>query len=349
MSKKELKGGIILFMLLTANISVYGQDMSRLYSKVNPAVVTIKVEEKEIVTDKSTMSKSVVTMEGLGSGVVISAAGEIMTAAHVIAAAENVTVTFLNGEEVPAKVVTSNVDADVALIKLIWLPKNLVVAPVANSDEVKIGNQVIVIGAPMGLSHSLSVGHISGRMKNNAISDNFSSTEFFQTDASINHGNSGGPMFNMQGQVIGIVSFILSQSGGFEGIGFAVTSNIAKKDLLGDQPFWFGLTFEPLVGESAKIFNVPQDMGLLVQKVATNSPADLAGIKPGVYNLDLEGNKVLAGGDIILKVGKFDMAPNLDRSAMSKEFALTKPGTQVPIKVLRGGQVIELILIAPGK
>jgi serine protease Do len=344
-----MKRGFILLVLLATTIVLHGQDVSKLYSKVNPSVVTIKVQEKEVVTDRSTMTKAMVTTEGLGSGVVVSAAGEIMTAAHVIAAAENVTVTFLNGEEVPAKVVTSNVDADVALVKLIWIPKNLVVAPVANSDEVKIGNQVIVIGAPMGLTHSLSVGHISGRMKDNTISDNFSHTEFFQTDASINHGNSGGPMFNMQGQVIGIVSFILSQSGGFEGIGFAVTSNVAKQELLGEQPFWFGLTFEPLVGESAKIFNVPQEMGLLVQKVATNSPADLAGIKPGIYNMDLEGSKVIAGGDIILKVGRFEMSPNLDQNAMREEFSSIEPGTQVPIQVLRGGQIVELILIAPGK
>jgi len=344
-----MKKVFILLALLATTISLYAQDVSKLYSKVNPSVVTIKVEEKEVVTDKNTMKKAMVMTQGLGSGVVISESGEIMTAAHVIAAAENVTVTFLNGEEVPAKVVTSNVDADVALVKLIWLPKNLVVAPIANSDEVKIGNQVIVIGAPMGLTHSLSVGHISGRMDDNKMSDNFTNTEFFQTDASINHGNSGGPMFNMQGQVIGIVSFILSQSGGFEGIGFAVTSNVAKKELLGDQPFWFGLTFEPLVGETAKVFNVPQSMGLLVQKVATNSPADIAGIKPGIYNMDLEGNKVMAGGDIVLKVGRFVMEPNLDRNDMSKEFASIKPGTQVPIQVLRGGQIVELILIAPGK
>ena len=344
-----MKRGFILFVLLATTISGHGQDVSRLYSKVNPSVVTIKVEEKEVVTDRSTMTKAMVTTQGLGSGVVISESGEIMTAAHVIAAAENVTVTFLNGEVVPAKVVTSNVDADVALVKLIWLPKNLVVAPVADSDLVKIGNQVIVIGAPMGLEHSLSVGHISGRMSDNSMSDNFSKSEFFQTDASINHGNSGGPMFNMKGEVIGIVSFILSQSGGFEGIGFAVTSNVAKNELLGAQPFWFGLTFEPLTGEVAKVFNVPQEMGLLVQKVATNSPADLAGIRPGIYNMDLEGNKVMAGGDIVLKVGKFVMEPNLNRDDMSKEFSTIKPGTQVPIQVLRGGQVIDLILIAPEK
>jgi serine protease Do len=344
-----MKKAIILVAIISSTLSIHAQDVSKLYSKVNPAVVTIRVMEKEVVTDKSTMTKAVVTTEGLGSGVVISAAGEIMTAAHVIAAAENVTVTFANGEEVPARVITSNLDADVALVKLIWLPKNLAVAPIGNSDEMKIGNQVMVIGAPLGLSHSLSVGHISGRMLNSEMSDNFSNTEFFQTDASINHGNSGGPMFNMRGEVVGIVSFILSQSGGFEGIGFAVTANIAKKELLGSQPFWIGLTFEPLVGEVAKVFNVPQEMGLLVQKVATNSPADLAGIRPGIYNMNLEGKDVMAGGDIILKVGKFVIEPNLDIEALSELFITSEPGSQVSLQVLRGGQVIELILIAPGK
>ncbi len=338
--------GITLTML---TICLHAQDVSKLYEKVNPSVVTIMVEEKEVVTDHANMTKAMVTTEGLGSGVVISASGEIMTAAHVVEAAENIKVQFLNGDEVPAEVVTSNRDADVALVKLIWIPKNMVVAPIANSDDVKIGNQVIVIGAPLGLSHSLSVGHISGRQADNEMTDNFTKTEFFQTDASINHGNSGGPMFNMKGEVIGIVSFILSQSGGFEGIGFAVTYNVAKNELLGDQPFWFGLTFEPLVGEVAKVFNVPQEMGLLVQKVATSSPSDIAGIKPGIYEMDLEGNKVMAGGDIVLKVGNFVIEPTLDQKAMRDEFANMKPGTQVPIKILRGGQVLELILIAPEK
>ena len=332
-----------LFWISGAN----GQDLSKLYEKVNSSVVTITVEEKEIVTDRKTMSKAVVTNEGLGSGVVISETGEIMTAAHVVEAAENVTVSFANGDKVPAKVITMNVDADVALVKLVWIPRDMKVAPVGNSDEVKIGNQVFIIGAPLGLEHSLSVGHISGRMSDGEISDKFSRPEFFQTDASINHGNSGGPMFNMKGEVIGIVSFILSQSGGFEGIGFAATSNIARQELLGEQPFWFGLTHQPLLGPAAKVFNVPQEMGLLVQKVATNSPADLAGIQPGVYKVNIEGNEFLAGGDIVLKVGEFEMNPSIDVKAFRKAMAAMKPGESIPVKILRGGSLLELFLIVP--
>lgn len=338
-----------LFTALSLFFATVGiaQDVSKLYQKVNPTVVTIKVEEKEVVTDRSSMTKATVTMEGLGSGVVISETGEIMTAAHVISAAEKVIVEFPNGEEVPAKVVTSNTDADVALIKLLWVPKGMQVATLGDSDEVKIGNEVIVIGAPLGLKHSLSMGHISGRIADDNISDNFTKQEFFQTDAAINHGNSGGPMFNMKGEVIGIVSFILSESGGFEGLGFAVTSKVAKHELLGEQPFWFGLTFEPLVGPAAEIFNVPQEMGLLVQKVAANSPSDIAGVKAGYYEVIIEGNKIMAGGDIVLQVGDFKMEPTIDQVAFRKSMSGLKPGDKVIIKVLRAGLIKELIAIVP--
>lgn len=337
-----------LLLILTFSCSLKAQDISKLYNRVVPTVVTIMIEQKEVVTDNTTMSKAMVTTSGLGSGVIVSESGEIMTAAHVIEAAERVMVRLINGEEIAAKVVTSNKDADVALIKLLWPPKEpLQVASLANSDIVHTGNQVIVIGAPLGLEHSLSSGIISGRMANNSLSDNFTHTEYFQTDAAINHGNSGGPMFNMNGEVIGIVSFILSESGGFEGIGFAVTSNVAKNELLGKQPFWVGVSFEPIAGEMAKIFNLPQEMGLMIDKVATNSPADIAGIRPGVYDITLEGIPLMVGGDIVLKIGDFDIAPDMDFKKIREMLANAKPNTSIPVKVFRGGKIVELFLIAP--
>lgn len=342
-----MKKAILILVITSLSVIAYGQDVSKLYNQVVPSVVTITVESKDVVTDQSTMTKSMVSTQGLGAGVVISQAGEIMTAAHVIEAAESVKVTFNNGEEVPANIVTQNVDADVALIKLVWIPKDMKIAKLGDSDEMKIGNQVIVIGAPLGLEHSLSVGTISGRMISDHISDNFTQSEFFQTDAAINHGNSGGPMFNMKGEVVGIVSFILSQSGGFEGIGFAATSNLAKEELLGKQPFWFGVTFEPLIGPVAEIFNVPQNMGLLIQKVASNSPAELAGIRPGIFEMNLEGNQILAGGDIVLKVGEYTMDPEINWNGLRDSLSNMKAGSQLPITVLRSGQIKELVLIVP--
>ena len=333
--------------MIVSSASLIAQDLSKLYEQVNPTVVVLKVVENQAVLDKRSGAKMNVTSEGLGSGVVISEDGQIMTAAHVVQTVDKVIVEFPNGEEVPANVVTLDKDSDVALIKLVWLPKNMKVATLGNSDLTKIGEQVMVIGAPLGLSHSLSSGHISGRQSSGEMSDDFEIDEFFQTDAAINHGNSGGPMFNMKGEVIGLVSFILSESGGFEGIGFAATINVAKAQLLGEQPFWFGIDTTPLSGELARMFNVPQEMGLLVQKVAAGSPSELAGIKPGLYKMNIEGVELIAGGDIILTFDQFTISPDLNLQEFRQYVATRKAGSTFKVKVLRGGQVMELVGIVP--
>ncbi|MCB0495807.1 MAG: trypsin-like peptidase domain-containing protein [Cyclobacteriaceae bacterium] len=337
----------LVFILLTLSSSSFAQEISKLYSKVNPTVVLIKVEGTELITDRSTLSKKTVSTSGIGSGVVISEDGKVMTANHVISGAENIVVEFLDGEKVPANVVTADKGSDVALLKLVWIPKSMEVAKMGNSDQVQIGDPIIVIGAPYGLSHSLSKGIISGRHSDSEFSEGFTRNEFFQTDASINHGNSGGPMFNMNGEVIGLVSFILSESGGFDGIGFAATINIAKVHLLGEQPFWFGLEFIPLTGELAKIFNLPQPMGLAVQKLVSTSPGAIAGLKAGIYETEIEGFEFLTGGDIILAVDKFIITEKLDLEEFRSYFANMKSGTSFKIKIFRAGQIKELTVVAP--
>ena len=337
----------LIITLLLISIGLHAQGVSKLFKQVNPSVVLIKVESKELVTDKATFKKQMVTMSGLGSGVVVNADGSIMTASHVVTDAENIIVEFANGEEVPATIVTTSKDSDVGLIKLVWIPKDMQVAKLGNSDLVEIGEAIMIIGAPYGLSHSVSTGIISGKHAEKDFSNDFVQSEFFQTDASINHGNSGGPMFNMKGEVIGLVSSILSESGGFEGIGFAATINIAKKHLLGDQPFWFGVEFIPLSGELAKIFNLPQSMGLSVQKVVAASPTALAGLKAGFYNTTIEGIPMLTGGDIILAVDKFQISKSLKFEELRTHFANMKSGTTFKIKVLREGSVLDLVAVAP--
>lgn len=336
---------LIAFLFFSA--AVNGQGVSKLYKKVNPSVVLIKVESKELVTDKATLSKAMVTMSGLGSGVVVREDGRIMTASHVITDAENIIVEFPSGEEVPATIVTASKDADVAMIKLVWIPKDMQVAKLGDSDLVEIGDEVMVIGAPYGLSHSVSTGIISGKHAEKDYTNDFIQSEFFQTDAAINHGNSGGPMFNSKGEVIGLVSFILSESGGFAGIGFAATINIAKTHLLGSQPFWFGVEFVTVAGEMARIFNLPQSMGLSVQKVVSGSPTALAGLKAGIYETTIEGSPLLTGGDIILGVDKFQISASLDPEEFRKYFADMKSGTTFHIKVFRDGSILDLVAVAP--
>ena len=220
------KIAFISFILLS--ISIKAQSLSDLYEKVNPAVVVILTEQKELVSSGK-MSKTV-TAGGLGSGFMISDS-QIVTAAHVVQVAEKVNVEFLDGEIIPAKVISAYANADVALLQLIWPRKNAVILNLADSDQVKIGERVFVVGAPYGLGHSLSSGYVSGIIKDKEDKNPFTNSEYIQTDAAINTGNSGGPMINMNGEVIGIVSNILTELGGFQGIGFASSSNITK-DLL---------------------------------------------------------------------------------------------------------------------
>ena len=154
-------------------------------------------------------------------------------------------------------------------------------SPMADSRTVRVGDQVMIIGAPYGLSHSMSVGWISARWPPNTVYKSMPLAEFFQTTATINTGNSGGPMFNMAGEVIGIVSHNISKSGGSEGLGFVVTINTAKKLLLERKSFWSGIDGTMLTGDLAAIFNLPQPAGFLVKTVAQGSSAWNMGLLGG--------------------------------------------------------------------
>src|SRR5262249_45995825 len=153
---------------------------------------------------------------------------------------DEISVEFLGGETVTARVDASEPAADLSLLQLDRVPPVATVSPLADSDTVRVGDQVAIVGAPYGLSHSLSVGWISARWAPNTVYRTMPLAEFFQTDAVINTGNSGGPMFDMNGAVIGLVSHNISKSGGSEGLGFVVTVNTAKKLLLEKRSVWSG-------------------------------------------------------------------------------------------------------------
>ena len=318
------------------------QTVGQVFQRVNASVVVIRTKERAVTAQGQAASES-----GVGSGVLIAADGKVITAAHVVQTADEITVEFLSGEAIGARVVASEPEADVSLLQLERPPARPVVARMGDSEKVQIGDQAFIVGAPYGISHTLTVGHISARHKPNTVYSAMSRAEFLQTDAAINQGNSGGPMFSMQGEVIGIVSHIISKSGGFEGLGFVVTSNLARRLLLEQRSFWTGLSGYVLAGELARVFNIPQPVGLLIQRVAKNSPAEHAGLRASTIPATIDGKALLVGGDIILKVAGIEVADQSSYDKIQAVISRGRSGDVVKVTVLRDGRQVELTARVP--
>jgi serine protease Do len=330
---------ICLSVAIAAQARAADPTLSELFLQVDPAVVEIATIQ-QVVADQGPARR--VSSGSLGSGFLISSDGQIMTAAHVVQLADKLSVRFVTGDVVTARVVASDPSADVALIKVESVPAGIKPATLGDSDATKIGDEVFVIGAPFGISHSLTVGYVSGRRTPDKLFGGFETVELLQTDAAINEGNSGGPMFNMRGEAIGIVSHILSSSGGFQGIGFVVTSNLAKHLLLDDPTPWTGLHGVLLEGPLARALNIPQKAGTLVEGVAAGSPASAIGLRPGNLKAQIAGQTLTIGGDIILAVnGILVGSPDFSRKISDTVRALTGDDRLV-LRVLRDGDVIEL-------
>jgi S1-C subfamily serine protease len=331
---------LLLIPLLLAPLTESPAHSIRdVYKRVKASVVVIETEGK--APDPISPGR-LTTIGGMGSGVLISADGEILTAAHVVQTADRIHVTFLSGESIPARVKAAEPGADVALLQLERRPGTAQVAELADSDRVEVGDVVFVIGAPLGITHSLSVGHISARR---TVESNFGTlfpTEVFQTDAAINQGNSGGPMFDEQGRVIGLVSYIISQSGGWEGLGFVITSNMARKLLIEDPSLWSGLQGRTLQGVLAKLLNVPQSSAVLVETVGGRSPANHLGIRGGTIKATIEGEEFILGGDIILEVMGVKVSGNEAAQKIRTAISSLGDGDEMTVKVLRGGEIVEL-------
>jgi S1-C subfamily serine protease len=216
------------------------------------------------------------------------------------------------------------------------------VATLGDSDRVRVGDPVLIVGAPYGLSHSMSAGWISARWPANRVYRAMPLAEFLQTNATINTGNSGGPMFNMAGEVIGIVSHNISKGGGSEGLGFVVTINSAKRFLLERPSFWSGLDGRLISGPLAQILNLPQDTGYLVKTVTKGSPADAVGLRGGSALATIMGEQLVVGGDIILKVQGIQVGDLSEHRRVRDILDAVPPGAEFTMTVLRLGQVIQL-------
>jgi serine protease Do len=328
---------LVVTAMLGSVLPVSAQNVGEVFRKVSPSVVVIRAKGRDVATGGETRFTET------GSGVLISADGKIMTAAHVVHTMDEISVEFMGGQTVPASVISSEPAADLALLKLDRVPMNAAVARLGDSDKVQVGDQVLVVGAPYGLSHALSVGWISARWAPNTVYRAMPLAEFFQTDAVINTGNSGGPLFNMAGEVIGVVSHNISKSGGSEGLGFVVTGKTARQLLLEGRSFWSGLEGQMLTERLADILNLPpKTLGFIVKVVAKGSPADAMGLRGGTTTAVIDGEKLVVGGDIILTVEGIQLRGSSDLVKIRETLNRLASGRLFKATVLRAGKVVEL-------
>lgn len=337
---KTRPGAVILLLalLLCAVSPALAQSLPDTVERVKPAVVTVLTVTQSYSRGKPNYAKS------QGSGVIISEDGLVLTAAHVVQISEAVAVRMSDGTSIPADVVGTAPHADVALLQLSELPQGMAVAKLGDSSKTRIGEEVFVLGAPYGMEHTLTVGHVSALHKSELFSTQFAPLETIQTDAAINQGNSGGPLFNLAGEVIGIVSYILSQSGGFEGLGFAVSSNTAKALLLDAHTIWLGVDFLLIKDEMAKALNIGQEVGLLVQRVSGNSLASRLGLKGGIIPVKIGDQKLFLGGDVVLEIMGIAVSEDLEQMLEVRDIiAHLDAGDDITMKVMRNGKIENLV------
>jgi serine protease Do len=262
---------------------------------------------------------------GVGSGFIVSADGYILTNAHVVDDASEVTVKLTDNREFNAKVIGADKRSDVALVKID--AKNLPAVRIGEAAKSKVGEWVAAIGSPFGLENTVTAGIISAKSRS-LPDENY--VPFIQTDVAINPGNSGGPLFNMAGEVIGINSQIYSRTGGYMGLSFAVPIEVAMKVKSDLQKYGkvsrgrLGVTIQTVTQELADSFGLKKPQGALVAAVEPRSPADKAGVKTG---------------DIILGVDGRDIENSIELPRMIGE---SHPGTQVKLKIWRQGETKEL-------
>ncbi len=331
---------IVGILLVWVPCPVQAQDVVSAFQRANGSVVLVRAKGRDLTAQGG--SSILVKFNEVGSGVLIGSDGKVLTAAHVVQIADEITVQFLSGETEPAHVIASEPRADLALLQLSHVPPGVQPARLGDSSRVQVGEQVFIVGAPYGIAHSLTVGYVSGRHKPNTIYAEIPLAEFLQTDAAINQGNSGGPMFNLNAEVIGIVSHIISKSGGFEGLGFVVSSNMVRQLLLDKRPFWTGVTWFPVSGDLAQYLNLPQPFGLLVEEVAKRSPGEAIGLRPSKAVARLDGKDVPLGGDIVLAAMGIQLDDLTSLDKVRDRWAQLRSRDEMTFRVLRAGQVIDL-------
>jgi 2-alkenal reductase len=317
-------------------------DASRIYHDRTAGVVTIYA-----ITGKDSLS----AQEAQGSGFVVSSKGYILTNSHVITnageGADNVTaadkliVQFQDRDRIPAKVVGWDIYDDVGLLKVDPRDHPLIAVPLGVSAQVRVGEPVAAIGSPFGNQNSLSVGVVSATERSIAsLTSRYSLVDAIQTDAPINHGNSGGPLFDARGRVIGINAQIRSDSGNAEGVGFAVPIDSARRSMeqliaAGRVSYaYIGIETEDLVPSVARRLGYSVPHGAIVTRVNNGSPGAAAGLEAATDKQEVLGDAFWGGGDVIVSIDRRPVADAEDVVRIVTE--QLSPGQSVPLTYVRG-------------
>mgnify|MGYP006402694183 CR=1 FL=1 len=324
--------------MVTSSPVFASNPVQKMYQSVNNSVVELHV--KAISSPKlGQVRYKVSTENSLGSGALITKKGRILTAAHVVDRATEIEVIFADGSKTSGHVVWVDSLIDLAMIQAAEVPEKVKPLKLAKAGDYDIGEQVVVIGAPYGVSHSLSVGYLSGIRDKEKIPGSDIVPRFLQTDASINQGNSGGPMFNLEGEIIGIVSHILSSSGGSNGLGFSVSIDTVHDVIESDPGEFFGVVPHLLTEKEAHALNNSYGYGILVQQVVPNSLGDRLGFQGGYVNVMIGRKPVLLGGDIILEIGGRPIKDLAAAIKIKQRLAEYGKGDKVTFKYLRNGEI----------
>lgn len=279
------------------------QNNIDVYQKCSPAVVNITT-----MTLRQDFFFEVVPQQGMGSGAVIRSDGYIVTNDHVVGNAQKVEVTFSDRSSLPAKIVGTDPDNDIAVLKVEAKDRKFSAIDFGNPDTMVVGQKVLAIGNPFGLGGSLSVGVVSSVGRDIRSPTGHLIKDIIQTDAAINPGNSGGPLLDSVGKLIGINAQIVSRSGGSEGIGFAISIRTVKKIV--DQLIQFGYVVRPDIGVegiglSAPLFQalgIPTKNGVMLTGIFADGPAGKAGLKEADQELVYGFRRIPVGGDVIIKI-----------------------------------------------
>jgi S1-C subfamily serine protease len=312
----------------------------RVYRQASPAVANILTKATEY-----DFFQNPVPVEGAGSGFVIDPRGYILTNYHVIEEAQSIEVVLGDQSRYPAKVLGADQRNDVALVKIEPKGKPLVALTLGDSSTLLVGQKVLAIGNPFGFQSTLTTGVVGALGRTVQTSQTTFIDEAIQTDAAINRGNSGGPLINSHGEVIGINSAIYTPSGTTAGIGFAIPINTAKAiahDLMTDgrvHRAFLGVETLPVSGYLAEALDLPVQEGLLVETVTRGGPAAVGGIHGGDRIAQAGMRRIYIGGDIIVAIDGQKIASQFDTNVVLNR---KRPGDTVTVTVYRGGKKVDL-------